>query len=113
MQEKIDEETELNRRAISEITDILLNVVSESNDILSSGKIEIEKENLRVVNNSIAQTAHNKKLGASLCNQYITTDFSESLLEFVTPPSKDNIENFNLLEDIHDFVLSNIGDEFF
>lgn len=90
------------------------NVVSEINPRhLSGGKIGIEKECLRINDSIISQKKHHHKLGSSLCNKYITTDFSESLLEFVTPPSKDNIENFNFLEDIHDFVLSNIGDEFF
>ena len=80
---------------------------------LSGGKIGIEKECLRIDDAFISKKKHHPNLGSSLCNKYVTTDFSESLLEFVTPPSKGKIANFNLLEDIHDFVLSNIGDEFF
>ena len=90
---------------------LLHDVARESNDILSTGNIGIEKENLRVLNNTIAQTPHNKNLGSSLCNRYITTDFSESLLEMVTPTFTTNDSLFVFLEDIHEFVYKNINNE--
>ncbi len=49
----------------------------------------IEKENLRVTpEGKIAQTDHPESLGSALTHPSITTDFSESLLEMVTPPVK-------------------------
>ena len=81
--------------------------------ILSGGKIGLEKECLRINDSFISKTKHHKELGSSLFNKFITTDFSESLLELITPPSKQKIANFIFLEDIHDFTLSKIGDEFF
>ena len=46
----------------------------------------IEKECLRVdASGSISRKPHPKNLGAALTNPFITTDFSESLLELVTP----------------------------
>ena len=51
---------------------------SEIKDLLSYGKVGFEKESLRVINSSIAQSPHPGSLGSALCNQYITTDFSEA-----------------------------------
>ena len=80
-------------------------------EILKNGKAGIEKENLRVRNNNISQRTHPVSIGSSLCNKYITTDFSESQLELITPPYKDSIQTINFLEDTHHFVLKNIKDE--
>ena len=44
----------------------------------------IEKESLRVNNSNISTSDHPKILGAALTNPYITTDFSEALLELIT-----------------------------
>ena len=50
----------------------------------------IEKENLRVrPDGSLATTPHPPALGASLTHPEITTDFSEGLLELITPPLAD------------------------
>jgi glutamate--cysteine ligase len=51
-------------------------------------------------------------LGSPLFNRFITTDFSESLLELITLPSKDKGETLIFLDDIHHYVLSIIGDEY-
>ena len=46
----------------------------------------IERESLRVNSSGkISQTPHPSGLGSALTNPYITTDFSEALLELVTP----------------------------
>ena len=55
-------------------------------DTLSFGKFGIEKESLRIIQSQITQSTHPKKIGSALCNRYITTDFSESQLELITPP---------------------------
>lgn len=72
----------------------------------------IEREALRIQpNGKLAQTPHNEKLGAALTHEYITTDFSESLLEFITPPEQDVDKTIGQLRDVHKFALANIGDE--
>lgn len=64
-----------------------------------------EKECLRVNQNGIlSQTAHPKALGSSLTHPFITTDFAEALLEFITPPTQDVHETFRKLSEIHAFV---------
>lgn len=47
----------------------------------------LERESLRVHSDGqLAQTCHPQALGSSLTNRYITTDFSESQVEFTTSP---------------------------
>jgi hypothetical protein len=49
-----------------------------------------EKECLRVdASGNLAQTPHPARLGSKLTHPWITTDYSEALLEFITPPSQD------------------------
>lgn len=72
----------------------------------------IERESLRINNDgSLAVTDHPKKLGSALTHHFITTDFSESLMEFITPPERDSFKTLEQLQDIHKFVVQNIGDE--
>ena len=73
----------------------------------------IERETLRVhPDGSISQGAHPKVLGSALTHPYITTDFSEALLEFITPASRCVDTTVNQLADIHHYVANNIGDEY-
>ncbi|XOV77374.1 MAG: glutamate--cysteine ligase [Aestuariibacter sp.] len=72
----------------------------------------IEREALRVnADGSLAQTDHHRELGSSLTHHFITTDFSESLLEFITPPERKIPKTMAQLFDIHKFVLQTIGEE--
>ena len=70
----------------------------------------IEKESLRVSNKTISTTDHPTSLGSTLTNQFITTDFSEALLELIT--NKKNTINSSLkqLEEILNFVYLNCED---
>ncbi len=80
--------------------------------LLTHGLKGIEKESLRIADNGfIAQTPHPKALGSALTHPYITTDYSEALLEFITPPFTDIRETLAFLDRIHRFVYQNIGDE--
>ncbi|MBZ9612103.1 glutamate--cysteine ligase [Rheinheimera maricola] len=74
----------------------------------------IERETLRVqTDGKLALTPHAEALGSALTHPWITTDFSESLLEFITPVS-DNIDTtLAQLADIHRFTIRNIGEEQF
>ena len=72
----------------------------------------VEREALRInPNGTLAQTPHPKPLGTALTNDSITTDFSESLLEFITPPENSAAKTISQLKDIHKFVIDNIGEE--
>ncbi|WP_158969683.1 glutamate--cysteine ligase [Paraglaciecola sp. L3A3] len=72
----------------------------------------IERESLRIdPKGGLAQTPHQKKLGAALTHDFITTDFSESLLEFITPPETSIDKTIGQLTDVHKFVMANIDDE--
>ena len=72
----------------------------------------IEKESLRITTDgTLAQTPHPRALGSALTHPYITTDYSEALLEFITPPSTELHKPIEFLEQLHRYVYSHIGDE--
>ncbi|USD21442.1 glutamate--cysteine ligase [Microbulbifer variabilis] len=72
----------------------------------------LEKESLRVAHDgTLAQTPHAQTLGSALTHESITTDFSEALLEFITPPVATPEEALRILDRIHRFTYSQIGDE--
>ena len=80
--------------------------------LVRAGPRGLEKESLRVdPEGYIAATAHPDALGSALTHRYITTDYSEALLEFVTPPLTQTWEVIQFLCDIHQFVCAEIGDE--
>lgn len=72
----------------------------------------LEKESLRITpEGRLAQTPHPPALGSALTHPSITTDYSEALLEFITPVDR-SIENcLETLADVHSFTYSKIGDE--
>lgn len=72
----------------------------------------IEKENLRATNAAqIAQTSHPLGLGSSLTHPFITTDYSESLLEIVTPPVTGTDKLLSWLEKLHTYIYPHIENE--
>lgn len=72
----------------------------------------IEKEALRIdQQGSIAQTAHPQALGSALSNPYITTDYSEALLEFITPVCGTVDELMQRLTEIHQFAYAKLDQE--
>ncbi len=74
--------------------------------------IGVEKESLRIDNDGyIAKTPHPKALGSALTHCCITTDFSEALLEFVTPPANDVDSVIQCLTDLHRYCYATIDDE--
>ncbi len=82
-----------------------------SNKIQISGKFGIEKESLRIHDNNLSKRPHSKKLGSALCNKIITTDFSESLIELVTPAFQDINQTHSYLDSIEHYVANNNDDE--
>ena len=72
----------------------------------------IEKESLRVDKTGrIAMTRHPSGLGSPLTHDFITTDFSEALIEFITPVFTNPSSSLKYLEDIHRFLYSQLEDE--
>ena len=73
----------------------------------------IERECLRVTEEGrLAQTPHPEVLGAALTHEQITTDYSESLLEFITPALTDPAETLKSLETIHRFASTHLNGEY-
>ena len=71
----------------------------------------IEKEGLRVTPDShLSQTDHPSALGSALTHPYITTDFSESLLELVTPVFNKPVDALSFLAELHAVTLQQLPD---
>lgn len=82
--------------------------------LVQRGLRGVEKECLRVTPEGyIAATDHPQALGSALTNRYITTDYSEALTEFITPPEHSAAETLQFLSDVHQFAYSAIGNELF
>jgi len=92
----------------------ILRRLAENADLalLRGGLRGMERECLRVTpRGCLAQTPHPEGLGSALANPFITTDYSEALLEFVTPPQTGVEQSLALLEDVHRFTYRHIDDE--
>jgi len=90
---------------------LLLNNRKQS--LIKDGLKGIEKESLRLSGTGfIAQTAHPHALGAPLTHPHITTDYSESLLEFITPPFEKIEDTLAFMCSIHRYVYDNLDNEF-
>jgi len=62
----------------------------------------IERESLRMQSDGfLSQADHPQALGSALTHPHITTDYSEALLEFITPPQPSITEALHYLKDIH------------
>ena len=72
----------------------------------------LEKESLRVNQEGIiSQRPHPSRLGSTLTHPYITTDYSEALIELITPPHLDTETLLQDMTNIHQFTYRNLGDE--
>jgi glutamate--cysteine ligase len=79
---------------------------------LRRGMTGLEKESLRVgPDGSIAQTPHPLALGSALTHPWITTDYSEALLELITPPLQGPVAVLEFLRELQQFVYSKIAGE--
>ena len=80
--------------------------------VLKGGLKGVEREALRVTpEGRISQAPHPHALGSTLTHPHITTDYSEALIELVTPPFPSAWELQQFLCDVHQFVYSELGDE--
>lgn len=81
-------------------------------NILSDISRGIERETLRLsMSGELSQLNHPAIFGKSLTHPWITTDFSESLLEFVTPVTNDTEYLLSFLKDLHRYVAKNLRNE--
>lgn len=80
---------------------------------LPIGSYGIERETLRVDDKGVLSfKPHPQGLGDKFENPYITTDFSESQIEVITPPLQSAEEGFIFLNDLYDVVATKIEDEY-
>ncbi len=85
---------------------------SREQRLLRGGLRGIERESLRVTpEGRLAQSPHPPALGSPLTHPHITTDYSESLMELVTPALADNVTLMSYLNDLHRFVYRHLGEE--
>ncbi|MDR5737078.1 glutamate--cysteine ligase [Caballeronia sp. LZ016] len=81
-------------------------------DALRQGLRGIEKESLRVTpNGELAMAPHPRSLGSALTHPLITTDYSEALVELITPAEADAAHAIERLDAIHRFAYAHLGDE--
>ncbi|MEE4462482.1 glutamate--cysteine ligase, partial [Azotobacter chroococcum] len=73
----------------------------------------IERECLRIdAIGQLAQTPHPPALGSALTHAQITTDYSEALLEFITPAETDPAATLADLERIQRFACATLDGEY-
>ena len=72
----------------------------------------IEREALRILpEGKLSEQPHYYNLGSALTHEQITTDYSETLLEFITPVSHSAEQAIAQLQDIQKYTLANINGE--
>ena len=87
-------------------------LASGSANLLGGGRKGLEKESLRIAaNGSITMTPHPHAWGAPLTHPCITTDYSEALSEFITPPFTDCRDTVRFLDDVHRFAYQHLPDD--
>lgn len=84
----------------------------EGRACLVSGLVGLEKESLRVAaDGALSQRSHPHSLGSPLTHPWITTDYSEALLELITPPLRDGAAALDNLRDLQTWVYPKLEDE--
>jgi len=81
-------------------------------DVLARSLRGIEKESLRVMRDgALAMTAHPRALGSALTHPSLTTDYSEALLELITPAEANPEQVIARLDELHRYVYAQLDDE--
>lgn len=98
---------------MTHVTNALTRLLASGHqDLLSGGLKGIEKESLRINKSGlIAQTDHPYGLGSALTHPYITTDYSEALIELITPPFADIDDTLAYMHNLHRFVYQHLDGE--
>ncbi len=80
--------------------------------ILQGGLKGVETESLRVSpDGRIEQSEHPRALGSTLTHEHITTDYSEALIELVTPAFAESWQLLQYLCDLHQFVYRHLEEQ--
>lgn len=91
-----------------------LTTIRAHSDLLRNIGRGIERETLRIdAAGQYAMDAHPKALGSTLTHSSITTDYSEALMELVTPPYHAIEPLMRALQEVHSFALQNMGEQSF
>ena len=78
-----------------------------------AGNFGLERETLRTTKlGKLATTLHPAIFGSKLKNPYITTDFSESQIEVITPIFNSTKATYDFVNALYDIVALNVGDEY-
>lgn len=81
-------------------------------DVLARSLRGIEKESLRVTHDgALAMTLHPHALGSALTHPSLTTDYSEALLELITPAEATPEQVIARLDELHRFVYAQLDNE--
>lgn len=92
----------------------MLNVIKslEYKNKLLKGNFGVERETLRIDREGkLALTKHPKVFECKISHPYITTDFSESQIELITPTVNTVEETYNFLNLLYDITALEIKDE--
>lgn len=74
--------------------------------------IGLEKESLRVAREGgIAMSPHPRAWGSSLTHPWLTTDYSEALAEFITPPLASSGQALDFLADMQSYAYRRLPEE--
>ena len=87
---------------------------SEADNLSCLGRIRhgIEKEGLRVTPDArLSQKPHPRALGSTLTHPSITTDYSEALLEFITPAYPQIEDALDDLTELHTAALKGMAED--
>lgn len=80
--------------------------------LFDGSRCGVEREALRVAaDGTVSTLAHPRALGSALTHPSITTDFSEALLELITPPLATIADVQSDLDAVTAFVYRHVGDE--
>ncbi len=92
-----------------------LDLLGSQQHHLADVNIGLERETLRVNQQTgrISNQDHPEAIGSALTHRHITTDFAESMLEFVTNPVDSAEKALQDLNDIQKFTLSQLDNEIF
>ena len=58
---------------------------------------------------TLAMTGHTLASGSALTHKWITTDFAEALLEFITPVDGDIEHMLTFMRDVHRYTARQLG----
>ncbi|MCT4672421.1 MAG: bifunctional glutamate--cysteine ligase GshA/glutathione synthetase GshB [Prolixibacteraceae bacterium] len=91
----------------------LQTITKDAPSLLMQGLFGLEKEALRVKEDGmLSLSSHPKSLGDKSTHPFITTDFSESQIELISPPLPSLEQAHGFIRTLQDIVYENIGDEY-